>query len=233
MTVLVTRSAPGSDKTLKLLRARGIDAVASPVLVIEETLPPEPDWRGVQALLVTSAAGAKGGAHFSGGKSIPALAVGAETARALREGGFSTVISADGDADALAALALAWFRPDAGKVVHVRGAVVAADLAAILAKAGFATDSVVVYRAEEAASLSDAAQDGLRSGAIDMVLAHSQAGAAAFVRLAAAAGLSQCLQNTTAIALSARTAAALDPAAWREIRIAPAPNEEALLALIA
>lgn len=232
MTVLITRSAPGSDATLQRLRAMGVDGLASPVLTIEQAVPSEPDWTGVQGLLVTSAAGANAAASFSKAKAIPALAVGAETARALRAGGFAQVISADGDAKALAALALARFKPDAGRIVHVRGAIVAADLAGILANLGFITDSVVVYRANPMQALTDAASAALRAGAVKAVLFHSRAGAEAFLVLADRAGLSQSLQNTLAIAMSARTATPLDPAAWRKVLIAAAPNEDALLALL-
>ncbi len=232
MTVLVTRSAPGDHATVAALRDRGAPAISSPVLVTEFCAPAEPDWTGVQALLVTSAAAAGAVRSYESAKSLPVLAVGDQTAAALRDAGFSNVQSAHGDAADLLDLA-GRLPPGAGRLVYLRGGDVATDLAAELAARGFATQSLVVYRASRAAMLTDRAISAIRAGEVTRVVFHSQAGTQAFLSLAADSALTGYFNKMTAFAISARAAEPLDSGVWRAIRIASSPNETALLSIIA
>jgi uroporphyrinogen-III synthase len=233
MAVLLTRAAPGDQSTLEALRARGIAAISSSVLVTELCAPAEPDWSGVQALLVTSANAANAVHSYHGAKTIPVLAVGDHTAAALRAAGFTTVDSAHGDAAALLELAASRLSPGAGKVVYVRGEDVSTDLVAALIGRGFAADSLIVYRAAKAALLTDQAISAVRAGEISGVLFHSRRGAEAFLSLAVDSALTGYFNKMTAFALSARAAEPLESSFWRAIQIAPSPNEVSLLSIIA
>lgn len=233
MAVLVTRAAPGDQSTLDALRARRIDAISSPVLVTEFCAPAEPDWSGVQALLVTSTNAAAALQTYQGAKAIPVLAVGDHTAAALKAAGFAEVDSAQGDAAALLDLAAARLSPGAGKVVYARGEDVATDLAAALLERGFLADSVIVYRAAKAALLTDQAISAIRAGEIAGILFHSRRGAEAFLSLAVDSALTGYFNRMTAFALSARAAEPLQSSLWRAIQIAPSPNEASLLSIIA
>lgn len=233
MAVLVTRAAPGDESTLDALRARGIVAISSPVLVTELCAPAEPDWSGVQALLVTSTNTARAMQNYSGPKAIPVLAVGDQTAAALNAVGFAKIESAHGDAAALLDLAAARLSPDAGKIVYVRGEDVATDLAAALAGRGFTTESLIAYRTARAPLLKDQAISAVRRGEISGVLFHSRRGAEAFLSLAVDSALTGYFNKMTAFALSARAAEPLDFGAWRAIQIASSPNETSLLSIIA
>jgi uroporphyrinogen-III synthase len=233
MSVLVTRAAPGDQSTLKALQARGVRALSSPVLVTEFCAPPEPDWTGVQALLITSANAATAIQSYAQAKAIPVLAVGDQTGAALKAAGFTNVESAHGDAAALLDLAAARLVPDAGKVVYLRGEEVATDLATALAGKGFSTESQIVYRTAPAPLLTDQAISAIRAGEATGVLFHSRRGAAAFLSLAVDSALTGHFNRMTAFALSARTAEPLDSGLWRAIQVAPSPNEASLLSIIA
>jgi|JI10StandDraft_1071094.scaffolds.fasta_scaffold123638_3 uroporphyrinogen-III synthase len=233
MAVLVTRATPGDQSTLEALRTRGGAAISSPVLVTELCAPAEPDWSGVQALLVTSANAAAALQSYHGAKAIPVLAVGDHTAAALKAAGFGRVESAQGDAAALLDLAAARLSPGAGKVVYLRGEDVATDLAGALRGRGFATDSLIVYRTVKARLLTDQAISAIRAGEVSGVLFHSRRGAEAFLSLAVDSALAGYFNRMTAFALSARAAEPLDPSLWRAIQVAPSPNEASLLSIIA
>jgi uroporphyrinogen-III synthase len=233
MLLLVTRAAPGDQATLEGLTARGVSAISSPVLVTEFCAPPEPDWSGVQALLITSANAAAAVQSYVKAKAMCVLAVGDQTAAALKAVGFTHVVSAHGDAAALLDLAAARLAPDDGKVMYLRGEDVATDLAAALAGRGFSTDSLIVYRTAPAPSLTDRAISAIRAGEVLGVLFHSRRGAAAFLSLAADSALTGYFNRMTAFALSARVAEPLDSSLWRTIEVAPSPNEASLLSIIA
>ncbi len=142
--VLVTRAAAQGEGTAARLRARGHTAVLAPLVRIERMaarLPP-----ALQAILATSRNGAEALAEATGRRDVPVLAVGEATARTLREAGFADVRSANGDADALAALALAALAPDRGPVLHARGAEIRRSPLDPLRAAGFETAEAVLYR---------------------------------------------------------------------------------------
>ena len=233
MAVLVTRAAPGDQSTLDALKALGIEAIASPVLITEFCAPAEPDWTGVQALMVTSANAASAAQNYHAAKAIPVLAVGDQTADSLRHAGFSNVQSAQGDAAALIKLAVHRLSPDTGKVLYLRGADIATDVTADLMDRGFAAASLIVYRTVKAPLLKDQAILAVRQGQVSGVLFHSRRGTEAFIGLAVDSALSGYFNRMKAFALSARAAEPLESSAWRAIQIAPSPNEASLLSIIA
>jgi uroporphyrinogen-III synthase len=228
MRVLVTRAEPGASLTLSRLAALGHQALAAPVLTIEP-VPGAPPLDGVQALLFTSSNGVRAFAALSHRRDLPALCVGDATSDAACAAGFPDVRSADGDVGALAALAIAALSPMGGALLHAAGADVAGDLAGRLRGAGFGVIVHVCYRAVSADALPEAARHALAHAEIDAVLFHSARGAEAFVKQV---NDSSTLARVDACCLSEAIADVARTAAWRRVRVASAPRESALLALL-
>ena len=155
-TVLLTRAAHQATGTAARLIARGHRAVIAPLVRIERLparIPP-----GAQAILVTSRNGADALVAATPDRRVPLLAVGNATAGALRESGFIDVQSANGDASALAALALSRLDPSNGPVIHARGAEIRRSPLDALRGAGFDTGEAVLYRTVSLDTLPDAAR---------------------------------------------------------------------------
>lgn len=117
--------------------------VISPLLEIR----PEPcsvDTDGAQALLFSSRNAVREFARRSNERNLPALCVGEATAREASEMGFSSM-SADGDATALAALAVQSYLPDFGYMLHFRGAESAGDIAGSLMSEGVPAEDRIIY----------------------------------------------------------------------------------------
>jgi len=227
---LVTRPQPGAAQTAAALTARGVDALVEPMLTIEFLPPDTLDLGEVQALLFTSANGARAFAAASPERRLPVLAAGDATARAARAAGFGQVRSAAGDAGALARLAARCCDPAAGALLHACGADVAGDLAGSLAGAGFAVRRAALYRARPAGTLSPALLEALRSGRLRLALFFSPRTAAVFARLAERNGVGGACRLVCACALSEAVAQALAGLVWREIRVARRPDREAMMA---
>jgi uroporphyrinogen-III synthase len=227
--ILVTRAAPGAEATGRRIAARGLTPILAPLLAIA------PSTRDAsttaRALAFTSANGARMFAALNSRRDLPVFAVGDATAATARALGFHTVLSAQGDMGALAALLQAQLPPGAS-VFHPTGRDQAGDLAA--AAPGLKIESRAIYRAEAARLLPVAALAALVPDPpqVDAVMAHSPRAASVFVRLLTEAGLGARRADLTGLAISARAAAALEPEAWREMRVARTPDEEALLALL-
>jgi uroporphyrinogen-III synthase len=234
LRALVTRPREDAEAVAELLRRKGIEPVIEPLLVIE----PRPEGlgetgdtglAGVQAVLLTSANGARALAAATAVRGVPVFAVGEATARAARERGFESVESAGGDVDDLARLVASRLDPGGGALLHGAGGAVAGDLAGRLAEGGFEVRRVVLYEARRRDGLSPATAAAFREGGIDMALFFSPRTAATFVTLAAEADIVAACRQVTAFCLSPAVAEAASELSWRRVRCAARPELPALM----
>lgn len=232
MRILVTRPREDAAPLARLLESRGHQVVIESLLDIQYR-EAEVDLAGVQALLFTSANGVRAYLHSQTRRDFPVYAVGDATARAARSAGFAHVESAHGDVDTLAALAQERLKPEAGALMHVAGSQVAGDLSGQLEKAGFSVRRAVLYEAHAANHLSDATAQALRDGHIDGVMFFSPRTATAFATLAGKQDLTRHLNKVSALCLSPAVAGKVNAAAWRRVRTAKRPDQDALLAEVA
>lgn len=219
--VIITRALPEALATAEHVRVRGGEPVLAPLL----TIAPRKlgaDLTATQALLFTSANGVRAAANSGPHRDIIALCVGDATAEAARAAGYKDVRSADGDSQALAALAIVSLDPKAGPLIHASGEHVAGDLVGALRAAGFSAERHIVY----AARAAEAPPPALSQGA-DIILFHSARAAEIFLGLGAPGA-----ELMTAGCLSAQVAQAALMAPWKRLIVAPRPRESALLAAI-
>ena len=125
---LVTRPRDDSKPLAEALASRRVGAVIEPLMEVHYRAPVMLDLEGVQAILCTSANGVRALAHASGERRLSLFAVGDATASRARAEGFAAVESAGGDVTDLVRLAAARLCPQAGRLLHVAGNVVAGDL---------------------------------------------------------------------------------------------------------
>ncbi len=227
--VLVTRPEPGAGQTAVRLIAMGLTPILAPALVIRPLALTRPPNR-VAAILATS--GNALSAFDASWHATPFLAVGDATAERARTQGFSQVLSAGGDAVALTALTRAWFGIDDGVLLLASGRGQGLELAAGLRGLGYRVVRRVTYAAEPATTLPADSISALRARTVDTALFFSPATARHCIRLLSAAGLAACAADMVAVAISARTAMALQTLSWRRIDVARNPDQDAMLALL-
>jgi uroporphyrinogen-III synthase len=104
MQALITRSLEDAEELAGELRQRGLIPVLAPLLTICNRTGVVPQLEGVQALLLTSANGARAFAAATHIRDLPVYVVGDATARTVTGLGFGHVKSADGDVEDLARL---------------------------------------------------------------------------------------------------------------------------------
>lgn len=233
-TVLVTRPEPAAGRLAARLEAGGYRALVSPVMEIvrAESLAPT-TLEGAQAVLITSARAAEAasqdlGPDLGSGAVLPgAYCVGDATAAAARKAGFDPVVSASGDATDLLALVLRDLRPEAGRLVILRGRETAYDLAPALETAGFTVDSAILYDAAAITGLRQAASDALVENKVDAVLLLSERTARCFV--AAANTIQADLKPVVAVCISEKTAEAARTARFGRVVAAERPDLAATL----
>jgi uroporphyrinogen-III synthase len=234
MRALITRPQQEAVALAEALKARGLDPIIEPLLVVNEMIDPAQPLNvdGIQAILVTSSNGARALARATDRRDVQVFAVGDATASTARNAGFTHIESAGGNVGALAQLAYAALSPEAGDLLYVSGTATAGDLVGPLERAGFTVRRVVLYDAKAADRLSAQVVAGLKEGSIDIVLFFSPRTAEAFAKLARKARIATAFKRCSAYCISqavAMKAAALD---WKAIRVAALPTQESLLTLI-
>lgn len=228
LPVIITRTQPGNASTASRVRARGYRAIACPVAqVVRSRAAISPD--GADALALTSANALQALRDPGPLLHLPVFTVGDGTAKAAREAGFSSVTSADGDAEALARL-IARSLPPGSHVLHLSGEDRAGDLGGMLGVLGLTATTHAVYRTRLARGLTARAKSALAGGPA-FVLIHSARGAERLLALVEAAELGAALTRLQFAAISERAAV---PLVKRNlpVRVAARPTEASLLAAL-
>ena len=231
MRVLVTRPQNDARETAKRLEALGHDPVVAPLIAIRFIDGPELALENVRALIATSSNGVRALARRTPCRDIALFAVGRQTAEAAREEGFNRVESADGDAVALAKLVTRSVAVGAGILVHATGRDAPGALVATLMEKGFAVRREELYETPAVQSLPSTATAALREGSLDAVFFFSGRTARIFCERVREEALAQSCERLVAACISLSTAEGLS-VKFHEIRIAQAPNQDALLALL-
>lgn len=222
--VLLTRPLEDSRRTAARLAEEGIASEIWPLtrVVPAMTLPPLPAT--MDGLIVTSGNGLSAFAALTGRRDLPVLAVGARTAEVARRLGFAAVLSAEGDARALADLAR---RAGLRHLFYPRGREVSAVLPALLGAGGPRLSEAVVYCTEETGPPPAPVAHALAAGRIGAVTVWSARNAAILARYLSqrppAAGVPPI------VAISSKAAAPLAEAGFGDIVVAARPDLPAMV----
>jgi uroporphyrinogen-III synthase len=219
--LLVLRPQPGADATARRAIALGLKPVVAPLFDIRAIDWDAPDTVLFDALLVTSANAIRhGGKALAGYRGLPLVAVGSATAEAARTAGFEAIIAGQGDGAAAVELAVGQGKT---RLLHLAG-----REHIDLRHPEASIERRIVYAAEAVATLPGNSRAALEAGAI--ALLHSARAATLFGTLLDIAGLSRNRITLIALSEAVRDAAG---AGWAGAFAAPAPNDEALLAIAA
>jgi uroporphyrinogen-III synthase len=234
MLVLLTRALDESNRTAARLASEGHDAVLSPVL---DMVPTGAMWpAGVfDGVIATSArafellSAAPDWPLPEARRLLPLLLVGERTRDAARERGFDGPPLIGPDARILARAIAARFANPC-RFVYLAGRDRKPDLEDSLAEVGHAVETIEVYAAQPAESLTEAALALARSGEIGAVLHYSRRSADVFLGLACSASLD--LSRINHVCISHDAAAPLLAAGIHEVLIAKTPDEQAMFAIV-
>ncbi|WP_321395543.1 uroporphyrinogen-III synthase [Emcibacter sp.] len=230
MRFLLTRPLEDSTKLAQMLEAAGHQAMIEPMMDIRVlAFDPPKDPSGYQAVIFTSANGVRAFRHHFPDVILPVYAVGPATAAEARLAGFTDIKSSSRDVEKLSQLIACDPELDKNRpLLHVAGTVVAGDLAKLLQKVGFSVDRWQLYEAIRADQLSNPTLEMLDQGRIDAITFFSPRTARIFVDLVRQAGREHPLKQIKALCLSDAIMDVIKSVAWKEIRVAPEPNQHSL-----
>jgi uroporphyrinogen-III synthase len=228
MRIAVTRPEEDAGPLMAKLAGMGHKPIAAPVLTIRPrsgVIIPEREW---QALVATSANGIRALTDHEQFRKTRMLTVGPQSLKAAQAAGFRAEAHG-GDVHGLADFIRRELDPEAGPILYLSGAEISGDLERQLKAAGFDCHRAVLYDAVAAEDLG-AAAPMMRAGELDGVMLYSPRTAKLWHSLAEKAGLAESAGHVVYFCLSRNVAAVL-PETWDK-RIATAPNEAAMLALL-
>ncbi|MEM7508814.1 MAG: uroporphyrinogen-III synthase [Pseudomonadota bacterium] len=230
--ILLTRPLEDSRRIADLLIGEGDetgnDSLIWPLFRIDRVISKDPWPASLDALLITSAHGIRGFAAQREARDLPVLCVGARTASVARGLGFKNTFSANGDASALADMARL---SGARRLLHPCGRETTGDLAGALVRTGQKVFQRVVYEAVPAGPPPSPVLAALRRGAFDAVTIWSPRNARYLAERIGAAG-DWVLGQATLIAISQAAAGPLGKSGFSALRVADAPNANAMVAAI-
>lgn len=220
--VWITRAQPGAAATAERVAALGFSPIVDPLLAVEP-IAATIDLAGVAALAFTSVNGVEGFARCCARRDLPVFTVGAATAKAAQDAGFSKTRSADGDVEALerliADVAL-------GPVLWAGAEAPAGDLVSGLRARGVEARGVAVYATVERSPSADTLS--LLDEPLT-VLVHSPRAARALTEILTGRAHAHLRLLCLSPAVSAPLMAVSEP---RSVAFAPRPDESALLQLL-
>ena len=232
MRVLITRPEREATTLATALSQRGHVPVIAPLFRLEILHPPADfaaSLAACQAVLLSSANGARALAEASEQRGRPILAVGDTTATTAEGLGFTAVTSAAGDGAALVELARQRLDPKAGPLVHVSGVDLALDLGEALGRDGFEVRRFALYDARAEGTLPDSARAALQARALDAATFFSPRAASQFAKLVGESGLADSLRSVTAIGISPTALAPLSKLPFKARVAAARPTRQAVL----
>ena len=230
MRLLLTRPPPDGERTAAALRAHGHDVLLAPVLRVEalECALPDRDYAGTIMTSANAARAIAGKPEYARLTALPVFVVGHHTAGAAQAAGFRDVHCADGDRRDLVRLLRERFDVKSGPLLYLAGEDRAGDIEVPLASITI----LVVYRMVKAERLPAAIEAALIKQQIDGVLHFSRRSAHAYLECARHAGLLARALEPLQLCLSDQVAQPLAMTDCAGIKIAPHPDEAAMIALV-
>jgi len=233
MHLIVTRPQPDAEELQRTLEVRGHRVSVAPLLDIHMGPQRPIANRPYQAVLITSANGARALAeHPARARLLSKLvfAVGPQSRAAAVTVGFPAVVQAGGDVGSVIARVQQALDPAVGPILYLSGEETSGDLEAVLKKTGFEVDRVIMYAAVPAAHLPAPLIGIIKRRVAEGVLLYSRRTAKVWVKCIAADDLGPYMDAITHFCLSAAVASAI-PSGW-QVRIAVSASEQAMLDLI-
>lgn len=220
--LLILRPEPGATMTAKSALDQGWRPIVAPIFRIEPLAWEPPPAADYDALFVTSAnALRQAGKALTRYRDMPAYAVGAATARALKSAGFTQIRTGRGDA---AMMMLTAAEEGVTSALHLAG-----EDHRDSEHPDIRLDRRLVYRSAAAGRLSDKAELALRSGEA-VVLLHSGRAGERFAQLIDDAAIPRASVSIAALAPAVAEAAGNG---WAATIAADRPDDAALLAAAA
>jgi uroporphyrinogen-III synthase len=233
MHILVTRPLESAYPLTSRLQDLGHQVIIDPLIHItpidpDEVLKSFPTT--FEAIVTTSQQAIRCLSKLTPQRDFPLWCVGGESAKVAKELGFQNIHAGEGSSEDLLDKLVPSLSPPLDKpLIHVSGDVIRVDMVEALRVKGIPAQRVIVYRTEEATTLSVETQNALKTSTIDVILFYSPRTGQVFQNLCRTAKLEHFCATMTALCLSHSIKEAILDLPWKNIRIAKKTTTDDLL----
>jgi uroporphyrinogen-III synthase len=234
MRLLVTRPIEDQDQTLEALKARGLEGVCAPVMVVDRikgALPlPADAWQG---LIITSRNSLRmlSEEELAPLKGLALFCVGRKTAELACNLGFRNLVHVQGRLEGLAEVIVQRCNPAGGAFLYLSAVHRTGHLEKELMEQGFSCHLHRLYETCAVAHFSEVIRHAIQDGFIDGVLLYSARTAQIFMDLVERDNLTQFAQDLRYYCLSKAVAAPVEARGYPLV-VAETPNETSLLVCV-
>lgn len=238
MRLIVTRPENDSTELVAALKATAQDVMQIPLLEIEFFEDVAIVTDNLQAVLITSANGARGLAKNTALAELTGLkvvCVGPASRAAAQKAGFRDVATAEpGDVSGVVEFVISNLDPNAGDLLYASGEKTSGDLVGQLTAKGFGVRRTVLYKAKRARQLPLIAEQQIETGQVDGVLLYSPRTAKIWLSVTQGVISPARLSELHYYCLSANVAAVLYKSLGNsaDVTICETPDNNAMIAAI-
>ena len=231
MKVIITRTESDSKNLAAKLSEIGMHSLISPVIKIVSVPTRVQNISEFQSIIITSKNTFATIKTLSLNKKTLMFCVGDATARLFKKAGFSNVRSASGNSEDLLRIVKQSCNPVSGPVLYLAGQNTRGSIEKELSQSGYIMEKRIVYRAEAATCITDAAQQALRYGEVVGIFIFSPRSAMILNELIRKFSLQDSLKPVTAFCLSETVAKEASNTVWKKILVSEKPTQKSILAL--
>jgi len=238
--ILIIRPQPDANRDVALLKRYGVPALASPsmkAMQLHYKLPNSTDFSGIIMTSRNAVEAIATSGYTAAWAKMPVFAVGAASAAAARDAGFSDIIIGTGGGAGLLPLIRRYISDKIGKqdignlpLFWPSADEISFDMVAALAAHEIVVQRLRVYQMVASGELDAVTRDKIDKGAIAAVVAMSSRSILIFQKNLDAAGKGSSREEMTLIAGSAAIAAAAGDG-WQMVYVARQPRRSRLLAI--
>lgn len=230
--VLITRPKPDAFTFATTLQRKGYRTIVEPMIAYQNRPYDLDKLKDATNIIVSSPEGARQLAQAGAPAEATVWAVGRGSAEPILRAGHRKVKIADGTGASLLQLIIAADLPTGSSFFQIGGRDVVFDFRRALTRLGHDVERETAYEARSVSRLTPVCELSLLSRRVRAVTFFSARAAFAFRAATSRASCQHSLSSISAIVLSERIAAALEPRKWRDVRVAAYPSASSLIAAL-
>lgn len=227
MKLFITRPEIDGLKTAEKLKKLGHVVAMFPIIKIEFVK--GHNIKKADALIFTSKNGVRSIGNMDIDKGILIFTIGKQTAIEAKKLGFKRVFSANGSQNTLLDLILLHGSSPKGSFVHLSGEHIKDDLVGILNSKNLRAERQITYKAIALKKMPSKLIEAIKSKELDGGIFYSIRSANIFKDMVEKNHLNEDTKNLTAFVLSENIKDSLNKEEWKNIIVAPNPNETSLI----
>ena len=233
MKVLITRAEPAASQTAKNLTEKGHEAIVLPLFEVVDTLVniPEQNYDGIIFTSKNAVDVLESRNWAIPNPDVPVFCVGEKTEKAAQTLGFKKTYSANGGGAALVSF-MSTMELENNRMLYFSTPDKSFDMKEALEPHKICVETLDIYRAQPVTPEHKQLERAISAVQDGFIFTYSALSSKHLAKLLISTDLTQELKKCTLISISSHAVKPLELIDWKDILIAPTPQEDKMIALM-